>query len=147
MPRLKRSIIFTLVISLLVITACTPEQVRAFTGMTTTQVEGFKDCLSDPICFEQVSPSKTCREAADRYWPSSSRGWFDRVLHRESRGDHEAANKTSTARGCMQLLQSIHSWRYREVGCEPEDWRKPGCNVLAALHLYQEQGARPWGYY
>lgn len=144
MPRLKRSIIFTLVVSAMVATACTPEQILAITRMSPEQVVEVEACLAEPTCFEQVSPAKTCREAADRYWPKSSRGWVDKTLHAESRGDHRAANKASTARGCMQLLQSLHSWRYREVGCDPSDWNRPGCNVLAALHLYNEQGPRPW---
>lgn len=108
--------------------ACTPEE-RAILGA---------------MWEWQVSPSADCYEAIDKHWPQESQGWADGVMWRESRNNPSAANTSSSARGCFQLLLSYHSWRYRAVGCSSGQWMDPDCNVKAAVHLYLEQGTTPW---
>jgi len=93
---------------------------------------------------QQSRPSATCYEAIDRHWPAATAEWFKGVVWRESRNIPTAANSSSSARGCAQLLMSLHSHRYTAVGCSPTQWANPDCNIRAALHLYREAGASPW---
>ena len=91
-----------------------------------------------------TQPSSDCYAAIDRHWPASSRAWARSIVWRESRGIATAANPNSSARGCGQLLLSLHGWRFTAVGCSPSQWADPDCNVLAMLHLYREAGTSPW---
>jgi hypothetical protein len=73
-------------------------------------------------------------------WPEAVQ-----VAWRESRCQPTAANPTSSARGLMQLLQSLHSHRYYATGaCTAADWSDAWCNLAAARHLYDEAGTNPW---
>ena len=67
-----------------------------------------------------------------------------KIIWRESRNNPAAANSRSSARGCFQLLQSLHSHRYTAVGCSPSQWSNAVCNVKAADHLYRQAGWSPW---
>ena len=70
--------------------------------------------------------------------------WARDIVWRESRNTPTAANPRSTARGCGQMLLSLHGWRFTAVGCTPAQWADPDCNVKAMLHLYREAGTSPW---
>lgn len=73
-------------------------------------------------------------------WPGAVQ-----VAWRESRCQPAAANTSSSARGLMQLLQSLHSHRYYASGaCNANEWDDPWCNLAAARHLYDEAGTSPW---
>ena len=50
----------------------------------------------------------------------------------------------STARGCWQLLLSLHSGRFSKLGYSPSQWADPDVNTLVALDLYREAGTSPW---
>ena len=91
--------------------------------------------------------SATCAAAIDVWWPVQSRSWAKRVAARESGYLNAAAkNPKSSAVGCMQLLHSLHAWRYDKVGfgCNRWRWRNTDCSILAARHLFLQAGTRPW---
>ena len=120
----KGTVMVVVGVLMALIAACTPEE-RALLGA---------------MWEWQTSPSADCYEAIDKHWPKESQAWADRIMWRESRNNPQAANRTSSARGCMQLLQSYHAHRY-EPGCW---WGNPDCNIKAAVDLYEEQGTSPW---
>ena len=97
-----------------------------------------------PYEVASMGESVDCYSALDRHWPASSRQWARSIVWRESRNQPTAANPRSTARGCGQLLLSLHGWRFTAVGCSPAEWADPDCNVKAMLHLYREAGTSPW---
>lgn len=86
-----------------------------------------------------------CHQAVDALWPSGSRQWAHNVVDRESGGDATAQNPRSSAAGCFQLLR-MHSWRFDATGTSWAQRYDPVANTLAALHLYNEAGTRPWGF-
>ena len=91
--------------------------------------------------------SPTCAAAIDVWWPAQHRAWAKRVAARESGYlQGRAANPKSSAKGCMQLLHSLHAWRYDRVGfgCNRNRWRNNDCSILAARHLFLQAGTRPW---
>lgn len=91
--------------------------------------------------------SPTCAAAIDKWWPVQTRSWAKRIAARESGYlNGKAKNPRSTARGCMQLLHSLHAWRYDRVGfgCNRWRWSNNDCSILAARHLYLQAGTRPW---
>ena len=91
--------------------------------------------------------SPTCAAAIDVWWPVQSRAWAKRVAARESGYlNGRARNPRSTARGCLQLLHSLHAWRYDRVGfgCNRNRWYNNDCGILAARHLFLQAGTRPW---
>ena len=95
-------------------------------------------------CQTGSGQSPDCNTAIERHWPESRQVWAKRVVWRESRNIPTAANRRSSARGCFQLLQSLHGWRYTAVGCHPSQWSNADCNAKAALHLFQSAGVGPW---
>ena len=91
--------------------------------------------------------SATCAAAIDVWWPLQSRSWAKRIAARESGYLNAAAkNPKSSAVGCMQLLHSLHAWRYDKVGfgCNRWRWRNTDCSILAARHLFLQAGTSPW---
>ena len=91
--------------------------------------------------------SPTCAAAIDVWWPVQSRSWAKRVAARESGYlNGKAKNARSSAKGCMQLLHSLHAWRYDRVGfgCNRSRWQNNDCSILAARHLFLQTGTSPW---
>ena len=90
--------------------------------------------------------SRDCYAAADVWWPASSRAWVKSIIKRESAGRAYARNPRSSARGCLQLLHSLHAHRYNKVGfgCNASKWNNPDCGILAGLHLFKQAGTSPW---
>jgi hypothetical protein len=84
-----------------------------------------------------------CHDAVNFLWPERSRAWAHRIVTRESHGNPNAQNRRSSAAGCFQTIK-IHAARYRKLGFSWADRYNPAINLLVALDLYQEQGARPW---
>lgn len=107
--------------------------------MATLQWQRFAATVSFP-----PDPSRPCPyERLIRYtfpdWPDA----VD-VAWRESRCQPAAANRTSSARGLMQLLMSLHSRRFVAAGCAPSDWSDAWCNLAAARDLFDDAGTSPW---
>jgi len=95
----------------------------------------------------QGGQSPTCNAAIDVWWPAQHRAWAKTIVWREARNLPHAANKRSSARGCFQLLHSLHAGRYnkfRALGCNPSKWHNADCNALAALDLFRQAGRTPW---
>jgi hypothetical protein len=95
----------------------------------------------------QGGQSPTCNAAIDVWWPAQHRAWAKQIVWREARNLPHAANRRSSARGCFQLLMSLHAHRYNRyagLGCHPGKWANADCNALAALNLFQQAGKRPW---
>lgn len=74
----------------------------------------------------------------------SAGDWAVSIAMRESRCQADAANSSSSARGLFQLLLSYHGDKFRAVGCSPEQWADPMCNIRAAKYLYDMAGTSPW---
>jgi hypothetical protein len=93
--------------------------------------------------------SPTCNAAIDVWWPAQHRAWAKSIVWREARNLPHAATRRSSARGCFQLLQSLHAHRYNKFrgwGCHPGKWNNADCNALAALDLFNTRGVgkRAW---
>lgn len=95
--------------------------------------------------------SATCNAAIDIWWTPNVgpavAAWAKRIVWREAGNQPWAANRRSSARGCFQLLQSLHARRYNKFrgwGCSPAKWNNADCNSLAALDLYRQAGKSPW---
>lgn len=116
----------------------TPEQKKILEHIQEQQAAYFAG-----IVAAANARSNDCFEAVDRHF-SGPKDWFKGIVWRESRNIPSAANPSSTARGCAQLLMSLHSHRYYAVGCTPNDWADPDCNIKAADHLYRQAGSSPW---
>ena len=134
------------VLAALTVTACTPAQQAAWKAMSPQERENYVAHIEGRPPYEtaDMGESVDCYSALDRHWPASSRSWARGIIWRESRNQPAAANPSSTARGCGQLLLSLHGWRFTAVGCSPAQWADPDCNVRAMLHLYREAGTSPW---
>lgn len=92
------------------------------------------------MALRQRNAPTDCYGAIDRYWPSESRAWAKKIVHRESRNNPSAQNPRSTAAGCFGMLK-MHGHRF------PGGWGNrydPSANTQAALSLYREAGTRPW---
>jgi hypothetical protein len=102
------------------------------------------DLSAAPAARTATSPD--CYSAINVWWPVSSRAWARKIVTREAGNRPSAANARSSARGCWQLLMSLHAHRYNKVGfgCHPGKWANADCNTLAALHLFRQAGTRPW---
>lgn len=72
--------------------------------------------------------------ALDVGWPVEQMRTVMYVMHRESRCDPNAYNR-SGATGLMQLL----GW-----SCPPNGCRDPASNLTKALELWRSSGWRPW---
>ena len=88
--------------------------------------------------------SGPCHAAVDTYWPAQWRNWAHYVVNRESRGLPSAANRSSSARGCFQMLLRYSAPFYRAVGCTNAMWSNATCNVRAALVMRTRHGVSPW---
>lgn len=111
-------------VSLLVTVSCTPEQQAAW------------------LAWWNARPS-SCRAAVEKYWPAGSKAWAHSKVQSESGGLASAQNRSSSAAGCFQLLR-IHAWRFAATGSSWASRYDAAANTLAALHLFREQGKRPW---
>lgn len=106
--------------------------------------------ITVPLLFAAAPASaapttgRTCYDAIATNWPASSQSWARAIVWRESNNTPSAANARSTARGCFQLMMSIHAKRFYAVGCTPQQWSDPDCNVKAALTLFKSSGTAPW---
>lgn len=87
---------------------------------------------------------RDCYSAMEQVFPPSAWSWGRGIIARESGNQPSAANPSSTARGCWQLLMSVHSGRFYAVGCTPADWADALCNTKAAHQLYLAAGTSPW---
>ena len=84
-----------------------------------------------------------CISAMKQVWPSSTWGWAEGIIRRESGNQPGAQNPSSTAAGCWQMLR-MHDHRYATVGCSPAQKYDALCNNKAAYTLYQAAGTSPW---
>ena len=116
--------------------ACTPAMQDAWRAMSPAERDAYMHYVN--------GGSVDCYQALDRHWPASSRQWARSIVARESGGDPTAANPRSSARGCWQLLPSLHSGRFSKLGYSPSQWADPDVNTLVALDLYREAGTSPW---
>gem|GEM_PF-5292867 len=118
--------------------SCTPNEVAAFGTLSPADQQRVLDALA-------AEQRPTDCYGALHHFPGD-RATARRIIHRESRNQPAAANPSSSARGCWQLIHSLHSWRYSAVGCSPSQWADPVCSTKAAAHLYRQAGWTPWGY-
>ena len=123
--------------------ACTPVQIAWWQDPSVP--EEAKTAVREHMARPKADEgSGDCYEALDRHWPASSREWMRSIVWRESRNQPSAANPSSSARGCAQLIPSVHSGRFRKLGFSPSQWADPDVNIKVALDLYREAGTSPW---
>lgn len=85
-----------------------------------------------------------CYTAMERVWPAHLWATGRRVIHRESRNDPGAQNRSSSAAGCWQMLR-MHAHRFDAVGCSWAQRYDAMCNTRAAWRLWQDAGGwSPW---
>ena len=117
--------------------ACTPTEIAAFKTLSPTDQQKVLDSLSS----RAPASSGDCYGALGHF--SGDHGMARKVIHRESRNNPAAQNRSSSAAGCFQLL-SMHSWRFDAVGCSWAQRYDAVCNTKAANHLYRAAGWSPW---
>lgn len=120
--------------------ALSPAEKAQATGWA-QQTWAFLDAAQAAQRRARAARSSDCYGALHHF--SGDHATARRVIHRESRNNPRAANPSSSARGCFQLL-AMHDWRYYEVGCTPSQKLQAVCNVKAADHLYRAAGWSPW---
>lgn len=131
---MKKPLVALAALAALFAIACTPEEQAVWASLTPGQQAGILDSLR---------PAPTdCYGALSHFSGDHNRA--RKIIHRESRNNPSAANPRSSARGCFQLMHSVHAHRYTAVGCSPSQWSDPVCNVKAADHLYRAAGWSPW---
>lgn len=88
--------------------------------------------------------STDCYGAIAKHWPAGSQSWARSIVNRESGNNPAAANPSSSARGCFQLMLSVHAGRFTKLGYSTSQWSNPDVNTLVALDLYRDAGTAPW---
>lgn len=71
--------------------------------------------------------------------------WAVMVAMRES-GCQPTARNPSGASGLFQMMMPMHTASFAAVGCTPDQWPDPVCNVNAAHLLYLGSGRAPWAF-
>jgi hypothetical protein len=135
---------FLMIVAGIVMIGCTPEQVEAFKKLDPATQQVVIRAIQERQAEERQRLSTDCRAAMRAVWPSHLWSWAERIMQRESTSFHAAANSRSTARGCWQLLSSLHADKYSAVGCHVSQWADALCNNKAAYRLYQIAGPSPW---
>lgn len=134
-------------------TACTPAEIAAYNDMAPADQAKVVAALQDRQDQERrfyegvaaaSADSGNCYVEMREVFPPSTWSWATGIINRESGGNPAAANPSSTARGCFQLLSSLHAGRYAAVGCHVSQWASAHCNVRAAHQLYLAAGTSPW---
>lgn len=123
------------------LTGCRPHEVAWYLNEATPEQRAAVD--NHLRALAEANTVTDCYSAQRVYFPEAN-GWGPRVIRRESNNNPSAANSSSSARGCWQLLMSLHSHRFWAVGCSPAQWADPICNTKAARHLYLAAGTSPW---
>lgn len=113
---MTRTVAILAALTALTVTACTPAQQAAWKAMSAQERENYVAHIEGRPPYEtaDMGESADCYSALDRHWPASSRQWARSIIWRESRNQPTAANPSSTARGCGQLLLSLHGWRFTQ---------------------------------
>lgn len=135
---MKKLITLIFIPLLFTLSACLPQQHPIWATLTPQQQQGVLAHEASKVA------SKDCYTAISKHWPANLHAWGRSIVWRESRNTPSAANRSSTARGCWQMLMSLHAKRFYAVGCTPAQWANPDCNSKAAYHLYKAAGKSPW---
>ena len=82
----------------------------------------------------------------EQYSPGWSVPRMAAIMHRESRCQPDARNRSSSATGLLQLLASHCPWLARQMGtwCTRDRLTDPTFNIRAAAVLWAEQGYSAW---
>jgi hypothetical protein len=132
----KLVVAVTLVAGLFLL-ACQPHEVAVFKTLSPEHQQNVLNTLSS----RAPASSSDCYGALGHF--SGDHGMARKVIHRESRNNPAAQNRSSSAAGCFQLL-SMHAHRFDAVGCSWAQRYNAVCNVKAADHLYRAAGWSPW---
>lgn len=119
---------------------------QADTGLTADLITEFQEVRDrHPWYFNTGVDTNTdveyWRPLVAAYWPADT---VDRALcliDLESRGDPNADNPRSTARGLFQILGSLWAPYF---GVSPDDLYNPEVNVRLARQIYDLQGWSAW---
>lgn len=143
---IKNIIISTFLVTGIFLTACTPREIQIFNTLTPAQQESVKKDQAQKVQLAKykITSSRDCYGAIAIYWPASLQPWARSIVWRESRNTPTAANPTSSARGCFQMLLRYSAPFYARVGCTNAMWSNATCNVRAAYEMYKVAGKSPW---
>ena len=152
MSTIRKIAILSVAVTSFLVTSCTPREIQVFNTLTPTQQksvidqEGRKIQKVQELSYEvnTSTESHDCYESIAKIWPVGMQAWARSIVWRESRNTPTAANPVSSARGCWQLLMSLHAKRFYAVGCTPAQWSNPDCNSKVAYSLYKIAGTSPW---
>lgn len=120
-------------------TACTPHQVAVFSSLGPAEQDAVIQALRSQ---GGGGGGGDCFSALGHFPGNHAKA--RQVIMRESGNNPGAANRSSSARGCWQTMMSIHSAKYYQVGCNPNQWSNAVCNTKVAALLYQSSGWSPW---
>jgi hypothetical protein len=127
-----------------VVKALQDRQTAYYVGVQRAQEQAFYEGIV------RSQQSTSCYGAIRQVWPAHLWSWADGIVKRESGGQPSAANSQSSARGCWQLLSSLHADKYARAGCHVSQWADALCNTRAAWALYNTPtksgiaGTSPW---
>ncbi len=138
-PR-RAALLLIAVLGLAGLGACTPEQVALFQSLSPED----QGRVVAELQRQQAERPRDCYTAMEQVFPAYAHGWARGIIHRESRNNPSAQNRSSTAAGCFQLLSSLHAGRYTAAGCHVSQWADPVCNTRAAYELFKVAGTSPW---
>ena len=123
-------------------TGCLYERHPVWSSLTPEQQAGVRAHEQKKAAAGSTS---TCLGAMRAVWPQHLWKWGEAIQRRESGLQPRAANPASSARGCWQMLMSLHGKRFTAVGCSPAQWGDALCNNKAAYLLYKQAGGpSPW---
>lgn len=141
MTQPRRALLGVLVLILVALgAACTPAQIELFLTLPKED----QDKVVAELQAQQAPRPTDCYSAMEQVFPAHAHGWARGIIKRESGNRPNAANPSSSARGCWQLLSSLHGDKYAAAGCHVSQWSDPMCNTRAAYVLYQRAGTSPW---
>lgn len=137
---MRRITLLLTTVLLVGLAACTPAQVELFHSLTPED----QGRVVAELQRQRAERPLDCYTAMEQVFPPSAWAWGRSIIHRESRNNPSAQNRSSTAAGCWQTL-SLHRGRYSRLGYS---WERDRYNALAntrvAYDLYLEAGTSPW---
>ena len=135
---MKKIITLIFIPLLFAVTACIPQQHPIWSTLTPQQQQGVIKHEASKVA------SRDCNAAIAKHWPAGLQPWARKIVWRESRNTPSAANRTSSARGCFQMLLRYSAPFYAKVGCNNSMWANADCNAKAAYQMYKVAGKSPW---
>ena len=108
------------------------------------EVPELDDYLEAVAVYETVGDIERWRPLVSLYFPPDQVETAICIIGRESNGNPEADNPTSSARGLFQVLGSLWAPHY---GIQTEDLYDPAINTRIAVDIWENYGWGAWSPY